>query len=1211
MPYILDSTKFQAEGAYLRWAIVARRLGMLSGSTTVPQQLPQSLHLRWTLNPELGFPTEPFIVWRRHKKERKPQRIDAEVSTLAIFGNADLVDLKGSYSFVELNLSGAAGLVMAFVGAPLVSTVVAVVPVAAGNNVIVQLTAPSMEGLLISAGLTINSIMGMKTDDLSEAGGWERFERVGIPVKQSDWAGLGAHGTNQGIFGAFTTAQTAAIGRLNRGAPPFGWAPTLDGAIPAPIWSPPTFGPLVNELNQTVLADLRQIAVLSPAAHANAKITKPIPPPQNSLGQSLSEPGSTSQVSPLSMLYMGVGSDCFACLALGFGTAYPVVISSTSAANVSMLDYDFMVTVRYEKGLSGNSAAVEYAAIVPAPAQAIPPPVPANLAEEMMGHLRPLARNANWRGSVRFSWDKPVPIPLFRARSFAFARAGIAPSAPAVLIMNQREAGGPLPIAVNYFTSPQDTEPNRLSAPDREIPIPSNPAPGARTMKYAVAHQDIYGQWSAWNTVNSTIEQPPADKVRIVSAEFKYTGIPTPPNANCLANLVIEFLWDWRLRSPLTLSFRGRLHAANYHGAPPPNMTLPMALQTALGGAFINTFSLRFDVLASNGAPTSSWPSYDPLVHCLALNSAGDQAVTFGNAQGNEVRRYRVTIPGFELNFGSTGHIGLALWAQGQEAIPPNRTGAWSDQPSQISTSDPRPPVITPDIVTLSSLPDAAGESHAVLKWSAAAVADGYFIYETTETKLRRAVGDPEPDPDQTLSLRLTRLLEIFDGDPAARRSEFVRRNSRLIKVTSADVTLPRGSTAIHLFVVLGVSAGQIEAIWPTSSTALYAFAVPRVPKPAIPMIEVVPFLDPNANLYRAKVRVTTRKGPVVNRIDLHRVRVDDAAKELDTMGPPVMTIDTLDPGWTPKTDPEPHIVAAVQETPSGSWKRVWYRAAAWSPADPLRGTLAARSPASNAAWVVIPPSTPPNITPLVLEWAGGGLGDGLVKWTSTAPLKKTPLGTHKISINAKRVGAPPNETPLIVFEDDLSQLGETQPVTGNGAWRIDGTKPTEYRAIVRRADADDAVQLAVRITDPLGRTSEALATIQSGPILPDPELSNVVLTTSITPPGRLLEWMSLTPLGIGPYTLRVRVNRPPRPLFPGGRPMPQPPITIEMSLDDVPLDEPGPVPPGSDPLRVRRRSGAGPEFNYYAFVRVPFTQITVRLTSPDGRVAQHTQLPS
>jgi hypothetical protein len=168
-----------------------------------------------------------------------------------------------------------------------------------------------------------------------------------------------------------------------------------------------------------------------------------------------------------------------------------------------------------------------------------------------------------------------------------------------------------------------------------------------------------------------------------------------------------------------------------------------------------------------------------------------------------------------------------------------------------------------------------------------------------------------------------------------------------------------------------------------------------------------------------------------------------------------------------------------------------------------------------------------------------------------------------------------------------------------------------QYRAILRRAAVNDAVQLAVRITDPLGRTSEALATIASGPVLPDPVLSNFVSKTIVTPPGQQLEWVSPTPAEMGVYILEVRVNRPPRQLSPNGPLMPQSPIAVEMALNDIPLDEAGPVPGGVDPLRVRRIPGVGPQFSYYAFVRVPFTQIIVRLTAPDGRVAQHIQLPS
>jgi len=80
-------------------------------------------------------------------------------------------------------------------------------------------------------------------------------------------------------------------------------------------------------------------------------------------------------------------------------------------------------------------------------------------------------------------------------------------------------------------------------------------------------------------------------------------------------------------------------------------------------------------------------------------------------------RRYRLTIPGFKLDFASTGHVGLALWAQGQENLAPQRTGDWSAEPLVISASDPRPPVITAEHedVQLTSLGDARGEHRARL----------------------------------------------------------------------------------------------------------------------------------------------------------------------------------------------------------------------------------------------------------------------------------------------------------------------------------------------------------------------------------------------------------------------------------------------------------------------------------------------------------------
>ena len=151
MAYIVDTTKFQAEGSYLRWQLVARRLGMLEVAAN--RVLPSVLQLRWTLKTELGLPTEPFIVWRRNRKLNQPKGIQADISSSGLFGQGVVVDLKGSYTHVNLNVSGGAGVVYGFVGSPWLTSIVAIAAVPAGANQTVSLSAPAIEGLVVSSSL--------------------------------------------------------------------------------------------------------------------------------------------------------------------------------------------------------------------------------------------------------------------------------------------------------------------------------------------------------------------------------------------------------------------------------------------------------------------------------------------------------------------------------------------------------------------------------------------------------------------------------------------------------------------------------------------------------------------------------------------------------------------------------------------------------------------------------------------------------------------------------------------------------------------------------------------------------------------------------------------------------------------------------------------------------------------------------------------------
>ena len=51
MAFVVDTTKFQAEGAFLQWQVIAKRLGVLDFAN---RDLLPVLQLRWTLHPELG-----------------------------------------------------------------------------------------------------------------------------------------------------------------------------------------------------------------------------------------------------------------------------------------------------------------------------------------------------------------------------------------------------------------------------------------------------------------------------------------------------------------------------------------------------------------------------------------------------------------------------------------------------------------------------------------------------------------------------------------------------------------------------------------------------------------------------------------------------------------------------------------------------------------------------------------------------------------------------------------------------------------------------------------------------------------------------------------------------------------------------------------------------------------------------------------------------
>ncbi|RAP77726.1 hypothetical protein [Paenibacillus montanisoli] len=1191
MPYMFNNALFKAEGAFLDWAVIARKnKDRYAGNSRY------TLQLRWMLSSKLGMPTEPFTVWRRFRGLQHPStQVDFRTETTIWLFNHTIVTWNEG-PMVELSVDVTApangGTVYAYSGSPVMSCAVAIHEVAAGNSTII-LKGSHIDGLVASEGLQITAIQGIAQEKLNgEDAGWKPYELVGLPVPQHEWNGIGNHAIDQGMIGALVPPQDAALQRLERGAPQVGWAKTLPTGEPAPVWSLPKFPELVlKEIRRDVLDSMKPVLQNPPDRQNGILMDVHLPPPQNSSGKQMSGAGKTTKVAPLPALLIAGGSDPCLALALGFGTAYPAEPSGSVRDRLdpgNSLHYDYMITARWEMGLDGQSAVpYEIAALVPSPDYPLDPPVPANLKTDLMGFLRPLASDNDWRSSVKVSWDRPADMELFRPRTFAFVRKSLVPDEPVIPLMNERMSGGYRHPIINYAVAdPPPPDWMQVAGVDREWQIPS--ATGSRSLRHGICQQDIWGQWSGWGTVDSSVMQPEVDDVRIVTAALQahYVDAADPICKN--SSLTIEFLWDWRIRRPEKIVFAGRLYAAAHHGDPPPDWSVPLGLQRTIGGA-----DGPLDIHFIGDAPSAAGAAI------VGLSEDGEQIVGFGPQQGDGARRYRLVLSNFDLNFSLGGHIGLALWAMGQERIAPKRLGSWSKDPSIITVSDPRPPIVEIPVVTLASLPDAAGECHARLSWTAASGnAAGYYIYESTETKLLVANGRSEPDQAATLSDRLAEIQQLFDANPS--RQEFTRRNDRPIMATSTDVTLPKGSTAIHLFVIIAVNAGQVESEWPSGAEPhkqLTAIAAPRIMKPAPPMLEVQPVLDDNVDppVYRAEIKVISRPGPRVRKVELFRVRVDDAARELGTMGPAIASIADTGGGWTvTKEEDSPNIENVTgKDSPAGSWKRVWYRAAAWCDADPQRGYLQGRSLASEAAWIVVPPQNPPDLSAVSSAWSGeGASGDVILKWTSSAPIHKTPLGHHTLQVQANvRKGA-----SLIDIMSPLAALPDSKPLAGSGVWADQASpNPYAYFALIRRPSETDAVDVRIQMTDPLGRMSERLVQIAPGSILPPPLITGLKVTKRILPPGIVLEWKSNAPTddtGFGPYMLSLTAI--PATLLR--------PIKVTKRLSDIPTGRPGLIIGRGTSMQLFRNGNT-----YTAFCSVPVKQFSVVLTSPDGRTDQKT----
>ncbi|WP_299655920.1 hypothetical protein [uncultured Tateyamaria sp.] len=1113
-----------------------------------------AVFLRWQVNPRIGLPSEPFKVWRRvaFPLLQNPEPVLSHRVSLPPLGTVHRFSEPVMSITVRIRSLGPA---LGVTIVPLVNGVgfenmlgFETLNIPANGVRTYRFYAPFITAVMIAGadGQEVSAV-GEALSQAEKIQGWELVETVGLPVDPNEFSDLDGqeHGIDQGMVGQEVPAREAAKQRFSRGLNPFGWYPAFPTGDMAPTWELPDVDGMIDDANKTLLEMLHRALQAPPNQQVNVLDHHVIRPPENANGDSMPAEDGEARVSSVKLMQMAVATDPMQSVLMGFGTGYPYVDldpihfgEQSFLGSSDMADYDFMVTGLWNKGLDGDSEPREYAALIPRPRRVTRPFPPGDMRVHFLSHQRPAAPDGSWVATSRASWEQ-LPLDNINAvSSFAFGRAEGGVAGPATPLMEPRPSGkGLMPIGNNENL--QDPEYPRQSASDTGFVIPNSP--GSVSAQYGVATQNIFGIWSPWGTQPFSSTQPEPDTVNIISAEMR--PIDTGSGTVCPADLVVEFVVDWRVRSVNRIDFAGRLFSADTRHTPAPG-GLPGGLQKSIGGPSQNVFIEFAGDVPSLVDP--SVPGLNGAANVISLDVQGEAEVgTPGFASQGHARRYRVTIPGFSLDYAGTPHVGLAMRARLREALPPGRIGSFGPRSKLTYASDPRSrPTQVIEIVRLASLPDAKGECHAIVEWQSVAGADGYILYQSTETRMLASRDLPEALPGVTLSTRLATLKAAFEASPD--RRDFNRVNKTLLTGTNLDVALPRGSQAIHLFVVIPISAGGVEGPWPNgpdASMQLIPFVAPRTATPAPPTIEAQRIEEPGG--FAARIRVETRpsSGARPGRIDLYRTRVADAARQIDSMGPPLVSLTGSTADWMVGTDTngtETWITdVAGDDAPTGSWKPQWYRAIAWGLDDAQRGVRKGRGRPSPAVPVVIPPAGPPQLSPPVLTWPGGGnLGDILLSTASNAPIAPTSLGPHTLSAEVRLEGEPTLHYYTIAPEagDDplnpgqklpgatpLDLIPEVPEMTQTALWRAPNGLDRNYRLFIRRPNTRPAGSILLRMTDPLGRVTERTVSFGEGSIIPLPDLSDVD-RFSITGRGTVYSVTTDAPVD-GPLEYRVRIS--------------------------------------------------------------------------------------
>ena len=1222
---IASVSRFRAEGVQLSWAGMARGLVAHAGrwGGAVDERLLQSaskrgteIALRWAPSKVLGSPPAAFTVWIRGAQQARADR-EVEVSWHPL-GLGQVLRWQGEASVVQVGGTVGDGqrpvVLMGFRGAISPATVVAAETTTGddGDPFDLELRGSAMTcALLVNASDARGFVDHLR--DVVTADDWEPWELVGLPVGYAaDGSDVGLPGyddSKQGLFSAMAPPADAARQRLDRGAPIFGWAPLTETGQGAPPWEPSAVDDILAAA-RAFLPEVTDLFTVRCPEQAGLRPERPIDPPEQD-GRTIGET-STATLPTLGALLLPATTDPYYALALGFGTSYPMYGDQERLSEV-----DFLVTADYPDTPEGGPAT--YAAYVPRPVPHSATAPVTGLAAGRDGLIRPFQPDQPWRETIRVGWDAvDSTVALGRPTGFSVLRFDPSSAEIATCLLDHRTTDLDwLPRVPARASAPPGGPPSSRNVavdPQQEIPLGS----GGHTVGYAVAVEDVFGIWSTWEDTVAVTDEPGPPLPRIMSARLdaKYTG-----STSCLAALEVELALDWSDRTISAVELSAALFPAVSSAQDPPGGLDPSSP----------------DVLA-----TLTFTGDEPSgLDVVCLDSSGTTEVPAGPAQSQEGRRYRVTVPLGSIDYSATRYWGVALWARSTLSVL--GSGPWAPgSPVVAYAASPVPPAmpLPPPLpgVPVGSTPDGRGCSHVRVVWAdPVGPVDHFAVYELAETALRSVlpVGAlPALPPTAPAGARLVQLRTAYDTmlTPVQRRSIFRRVLQPAADQRSADLTLPRGSTDIHLFAVVGVAPSSVESPWPQTSDGLQPFRAPTVVSPAPPALRSS--FDTSGPAVALKLEVETASSVPVQSFRLHRTTSPEASRSAGTMGPAFAEVPAADSGDAPSPTGTRRYTGSWQGVPATGWRSSYYRAVAVPvPAVPTEGVVGAPSEGSPALTLDVPPAGPPVLEDLVsATWDDTGV---TVLTATTAPLFTPPAGSFVLRATASVAGAP----LFAELSTTLDALAQVDGSSGPGAPAPAGGDPgprwvrearsagrTPLSLWFRRGGAGDPVDVTIRLADPLGRVTTRTLAVPAAPLTPPPTLE-IIDAFVITGRGIAVTFRSDAPPTVtadGAALLRINARRrtllpfPPRPPFQPRLPFPpfppRPPfpppgqeVSLEIALPDVPRA--GVPPPAGQPVVVGRTSDASP-YDYSALIRLTAPAwITVAVVNPDGATATDSRL--